>query len=142
MKRILLILSFILLFVLYGTAANYSYTINSISEKTNIENVNKIKMYLPGTIKVYSGQETNFIKIHKADSILLKNLIYEFTDSTLNIKLKHGTYQEWSIDKDELKFIIGVNSDAPVITVSNDLILSQNKIKNNLSKSNHATQNN
>lgn len=140
MKRILLILSFILLFVLYGTSAN-NCAITPINSVTNIENVSKIKMYLPGNIKIYGEQDSSFIKINNADSILLKNIIYEFTDSTLNIKLKKGTYKDWSLDKQELKFIIGVNSTAPEITVSNDLILSQNKFKNNL-KSNHETENN
>ena len=140
MKRILLILSFILLFVLYGTSAN-NCAITPINSVTNIENVSKIKMYLPGNIKIYGEQDSSFIKINNADSILLKNIIYELTDSTLNIKLKKGTYKDWSLDKQELKFIIGVNSTAPEITVSNDLILSQNKFKNNL-KSNHETENN
>lgn len=140
MKRILLILSFILLFVLYGTSAN-NCAITPINSVTNIENVSKIKMYLPGNIKIYGEQDSNFIKINNADSILLKNIIYEFTDSTLNIKLKKGTYKDWSLDNQELKFIIGVSSTAPEITVSNDLILSQNKFKNNL-KSNHETENN
>lgn len=141
MKRILLILSFILTFVLYGTSAN-NCTINPINSVTNIENVSKIKMYLPGNIKIYGEQDSSFIKINNEDSILLKNILYEFTDSTLNIKLKKGTYKDWAIDNKDLKFIIGVKSTAPEITVSNDLILSQYIKKDNNSKSNHETENN
>lgn len=140
MKRILLILSFILLFVLYGTRAN-SCAVNTIDNITKIENVSKINLCLPCYIKIYPCSDSNFVKIQTEDSILRKNIIYEYNNSILNFRLKNGTYKDWGINENTIKFFVGVKSNDPAITTSNDLILSNVK-KDKKSKSNHETENN
>ena len=136
MKKLIFILLFFVVSLLYTTAAvSIQYNIN------NIEQVNTIKMHVPGIIKLYSNDD-NYIDVRGNDNYIINHLIYEVQDSVLNIKLKTGTFYDWNVQPEDLIFRIGIKSDIPNIITSNDLILSNLKQTNKCLESNHETENN
>lgn len=140
MKKLLFTLIFFLTVITTGVTASRYNGINNYNEKNTIETVKTIKMNIPGKIRVYSNQDKTSVKISGADSLIIKNIIYEIEDSTLNIKFKYGDWKEWNIHEDDLYFCIYVDSDDPKITSSSDLILEKNPKK--YYKSNHGNNKN
>ena len=69
-------------------------------------------------------KDSTYFNIRTSDKYLYQNLKYDIKDSILEIKLKHGNYDDYQIDENDIKIIVGNRKDLKIIP-SNDLIINK-----------------
>ena len=124
MKKIVLTIIISLFSVLYVAGSTYD-KIDMSGESPRIENISAIKLYTPATVMILDNpKDSTYFNIRTSDKYLYQNLKYDIKDSILEIKLKHGNYDDYQIDENDIKIIVGNRKDLKIIP-SNDLIINK-----------------
>ncbi len=125
MKKILTTTIVILFSVLY-TVGSFANGIDISGDFPKIENISTVKLYTPATVKfIDDPNDSPFFNI-RTKKYLRNYIQYEINDSTLEIKLKHGNYNDFDLKDNDIQVFIAGNNSIKIVP-ANDLVISSIK---------------